>query len=322
MADFDYHGADYGMEGGSRLGGALRGFGIANWVGAVTSVGLTAGLVAWVVDLTFRDVSTVPVIAALEGPMRVAPADPGGAVAPFQGMALSDITSGGAASPAPETIVLAPPPVALDAPALSERIAAAEVVVEAEDAALAEVEIVEEVVDVATDADAEVPADGAIDFRSAIAAAIAEVQPGVASSPRPRPRPAALRSVAAATGIEAPAQRAGIVVASLGDPDRILTDAAMDAGYEVEPSALPAGTRAVQLGAFDSPASARGEWVRLEARFADYMAGKMRMLEPASVGGQDFWRLRAVGFAGVDDSRRFCAALAARGAECIPVTVR
>ena len=130
MADFDYFGADYGAEAPSRLADAIRGFGLMNWAGAVTSIGLSAGLATWAIDLTFRDVSTVPVIMALEGPMRVAPEDPGGTVAPHQGMALSDITGGGAATPAPEEIVLAPPPVALNAPALTERVAAVEEAIE------------------------------------------------------------------------------------------------------------------------------------------------------------------------------------------------
>ena len=125
MADLDYYGADYGLEEPSRFMEAARNFGLANWAGAITSLGLTAGLSVWAVDTTMRDVSGVPVIAALEGPMREAPRIPAARVAPFQGLALSDITSGGPAAPAPDQIVLAPPPVSLDAPALSERIAAA-----------------------------------------------------------------------------------------------------------------------------------------------------------------------------------------------------
>ncbi|MGB3408426.1 MAG: SPOR domain-containing protein, partial [Jannaschia sp.] len=117
MADMDYYGADYGIEAPSRLSEAVRGFGLMNWAGAATSLGLTAFVALWAVDLTFRDMSSVPVIAALEGPMRVEPENPGGLRAPFQGMALSDITSGGAAAPAPDEIVLAPAPVDLAASA-------------------------------------------------------------------------------------------------------------------------------------------------------------------------------------------------------------
>lgn len=364
MADFDYYGADYGLEDGPRFLGAFRAFGVANWMGAVTSVGLTAGLAVWAVDLTFRDVSTVPVILALEGPMRVEPTDPGGVVAPFQGMALSDITSGGAAAPAPDQIVLAPPPVAIEAPALAERVAAVasapapEASAATDDAPVtlladlgasgarpAPVEADE--VDLAmldaggTDAIELAPAEAGevllaaadstsgLDFRSAIAAAIAEAQPGaaapvapIATSLRPMRRPTVPSRLAASTPIEAPAFEGGVAVASAGMPDRSLTDAAMASSREVDPSTLVAGTRIVQLGAFDSAAVARAEWDRLEARFGDYMAGKRRLVEPAQAGGRDFWRLRAVGFADGDEARRFCAQLVAHDAACIPVTVR
>ena len=350
MADFDYYGADYGLEDEPRFVGALRGFGIANWVGALTSVGLTAGVAAWAVDLTFRDVSTVPVILALEGPMRVQPEEPGGVVAPFQGMALSDITSGGVAAPAPEQIVLAPAPAALDAPALAERLAAsAAAEPEAEPTLLADLAQAADPVPADADAidlamldagaaevDAPMPVEAEVaaadptaglDFRSAIAAAIAEAQPevvgpGIETSLRPMQRPSIARSLASSTPIEAPALLEGVAVASAGMPDLSLAEAAMASAREVDPASLAAGTRIVQLGAFDSAAVARSEWDRLEARFADYLAGKRRMIEPARAGGRDFWRLRAVGFADGDEARRFCAELVAHDAACIPVTVR
>ena len=71
MAAFNYD--DYGdaPEGGS-LATAL------NWAGAFLSVVLIAGLATWGWKLWVRDVSGVPVVRALEGPMRVTPDDPGG----------------------------------------------------------------------------------------------------------------------------------------------------------------------------------------------------------------------------------------------------
>lgn len=352
MADFDYHGADYGAEDPSRFLDAVRGFGLANWAGALTSLGLVAGLGVWAVDLTFRDVSTVPVIMALEGPMRIEPKDPGGAVAPYQGLALADITSGGSASASPDQIVLAPAPVILDAPAQADRIAAlaaaAEATVEIEAPALLsdpvlladDETLVGEEEDMLASAEAVIGGETSeaveaaeVDpFRAAIDAAIGDAVafgtspdvegPGIVESVRPRPRPANLRRLAATTPIEAPAFAGGIEVASAGEALRIVSDASPSTVREVDYASLAVGSRVVQLGAFDSAAAARVEWDRLDGRFGAYLAGKARLVEKASAGGREFWRLRAVGFADGADARRFCAELLANDAACIPVTVR
>ena len=344
MADLDYYGADYGVEEPSRLMEAVRNFGVANWAGALTSLSLTAGMAVWAIDLTMRDVSGVPVIRAMEGPMRVAPKDPGGSVAPFQGLALSDITSGGSAAPAPDQIVLAPPPVSLNAPALAERVAAAtpeaagveeEADARQANAAAVEVALSEALSDVVETTTAEeqdvriatlseVTAPAETDALPADTAALEEPEetalaasiPGIARSARPRQRPAGLRQVASVP-TDAPAQEAGVQVASL---DAVAPTAS--SAREVDPSSVAAGTRVVQLGAFDSEAVARSEWDRLEGRFSDYMAGKSRMIQKATSGGRDFWRLRVVGFDDGSDARRFCAELLAKDAACIPVTVR
>ncbi len=259
MADLDYYGADYGAEEPSRFLDAVRDFGFANWAGAITSVGLTAGLAVWAVDMTLRDVSGVPVIAALEGPMREAPANPGGTVAPFQGLALSDITSGGSAAPAPEQIVLAPPAVLLDAPALSERMAVAMQVEETEaEVAIVEAPVVAEVEvmsmqDAVRLALAEAVGDGSLPADGQPASALvdptampASTEPGLARSMRPRSRPQRLSRIAAMAPAtlptEAPTQQPGTQVASLGVISLPMRDA-VD---------LAPGTRVAQLGDFES----------------------------------------------------------------------
>jgi hypothetical protein len=84
-----------------------------NWAGALMSVGLVVGMSVWAVQLLMRDVSGVPVIEALEGPMREPPADPGGTQAPHQGLAVNRIAEGEEAQPVPDRLVLAPPPIEL-----------------------------------------------------------------------------------------------------------------------------------------------------------------------------------------------------------------
>ena len=91
---------------------------------------------------------------------------------------------------------------------------------------------------------------------------------------------------------------------------------------EIAHENIPAGTALVQLGAFDSEAIARTEWLRLKKKFPSFMAERARVIQRADRGGRVFYRLRANGFSDVNDARRFCALLVANNADCIPVTVR
>lgn len=127
--------------------------------------------------------------------------------------------------------------------------------------------------------------------------------PGVSVSPRPQPRPEgdlmAQAAVDAVTAALAPAP-----------------------AVDLAPADVPAGTRLVQLGAFDDIETARREWDRVVERFDALMAGKRRVVEEAVSGGRTFFRLRVEGFEDLTDSRRFCAALVAEGQNCIPATAR
>jgi hypothetical protein len=118
----------------------------------------------------------------------------------------------------------------------------------------------------------------------------------VSTSLRPKLRPAAFKAVAPAA-----------------------TEAAVLAALTSEAGSIPVGTRLVQLGAFDSAEVAGREWERLGTKFGEYMDGKERVIQRAESGGRVFYRLRAMGFADLSDSRRFCAALVAERADCIPV---
>ena len=60
----------------------------------------------------------------------------------------------------------------------------------------------------------------------------------------------------------------------------------------------------------------------MQHRFGDYLNGKDRIVQTAESGGRTFYRLRAHGFADLSDARRFCSALVAEGADCIPVVTR
>ena len=328
--------ADMHMTGpvrGAKTSGNLAS--TANWLGAAMSLALVVGVTVWGYKLIMRDVSGVPVVQAIEGPMRVAPENPGGQIARHEGLAVNSVAGTGVSAPPPDQIVLAPRPLDItdedvvvsgvtDAPLdLTEReevaLASLRQDATAEAPALALTDIADADDPIKALADqiaanaqpftevAPAPETGVFDRQTSQEVATARnvipaSVPGVARSLRPAPRPA------------------GLQLASLAAPTAATASAS--GAFERNPSDIPAGTRLVQFGAYDSPEIAREQWTKLQARFSEYLDEKERVIEEASSGGRVFYRLRAHGFGDLSDSRRFCAALVAEGADCIPVVSR
>lgn len=278
-----HHAAD-GRPGGGRLQAVSTG------IGALVSVGLVVGVLVWGYSLAVRDVTGVPVVQALEGPMRVAPEDPGGMRAAYQGLSVNAVAAEGLAADLPDRIRLAPPPVDLvdltdpgdpflDWQALPDGVPD---------------EVVTAMPAVFYEEDAVGPAGARI-----LPASV----PGVSRSPVPPVRPAGDLMAAAA---------AQAAVASL-TPDRSL---------DVDPATLTVGTRLVQLGTYPDDAAARADWERLATRYPALMDERGRVIQQAEAGGGVFYRLRAHGFADDAEARRFCAVLLEDQATCIPVLIR
>lgn len=335
MPPRDGYGAHPGDEG--EWPAPPHGAGVARMLhgaGALLSVALIAGLAVWGYQLAMRDVTGVPVVRALAGPMRVQPEDPGGVAAAHQGLAVNTIAAEGQAEgPAPQ-VALAPAPVVLeedDLPAHAVAEVSAVSMAEAGETALGEPpELAVEPVSLGEDEEGSLasalalanalsagamplsgdPADLALtpeaEVRMAVALVPASV-PGVARSPRPLARPDEIVARAVASPVE-------LAVASAA--------AAMPGVREVAATEIAAGTRLVQLGAFDSEDVARVEWDKVALRFPEMLEGKDRVIEKAQSGGKTFYRLRAMGFDDIADARGFCAALTAGQAACIPVVTR
>lgn len=310
-ADFDGFGGGYSTPGQGRAGNVQR---YVNVAGAVASLTLVLGLGFWGYKLAVRDVRGVPVIQALDGPMRIAPDNPGGDVADYQGLAVNEVAEAGSAAPPPERLILAPRPVDLamedvaglagmpvpDSIPVAAPIAdpdlslAAEPVAESANPTEIAVEAaLAEALGLEVFAAAEVPS---LDSLSPELAEEFAPEGAITRSVRPRSRP----------------DRAAAPVAAV----------AVAAANEMDPATLPAGTRLVQFGAFDTVDEARGEWVRLSGRFTDLMAGKSMVVQAAESSGRTFYRLRAHGFDDEADARRFCSAFIAENAACIPVAQR
>lgn len=324
MADVEFDNFDGGthMRGGhaARSGVAGKTSRFVVMTGAVTSVALVLGMAYWGYKLAVRNLTGIPVVQALDGPMRVAPDDPGGQIADHQGLSVNTIAADGGVSAPADKLVLAPAPIGLDdtdltgtAIALAGPISARSasnpgLVIAAipqdgqEDGSIPlQTVSLDTNTDMAALADAltegAVPLSGEIDTTLNIAPQPVFSLPkgALAQSPRPRARPAGQVVMAAASPVET---------------------------AEITGDNLASGTRLVQLGAFDSEDVARKEWERLSGKFADLLTDKTRIVQAAQSGGRTFYRLRAMGFADEAESRRFCSALVAERAACIPVAVR
>lgn len=301
--------ADVEFDGYGEMPVAQAGARYVHFAGALTSLALVLGLGFWGYQLAVRDMTGIPVVRALGGPMRFAPEEQGGTVAANQGLSVNSVAEAGAASPPADRLILAPAPVALSeedaagtlapqavtgagratgAPGLGlpvpvprHRAQAVEPVPAVEDAVMAAL----------TEALSD---DGAAALDGAPIAPLPEGV--VVRSPRPMPRPGGGR-------------RAPVMIA----------EAPVTAS---DGSDLVSGTRLVQLGAFDSAEAARADWDRLGGLFGDLMVGKEPVIQAAQSGGRSFYRLRARGFADEPAQRHFCSALLSEQAACIPVTVR
>lgn len=280
--------------------------GFAQWAGATVSLALVVMIGVWGYKQMVRDVSGVPVIRALEGEARVIPDDPGGQLAVHQGLAVNSVTADGSAAAPADSLVLAPREIALsdeDKP-MGELAPATLTAVDDTQASnpyaenLAQIEPVSARIDPDAeelDASEEDPVD------------VAALEKGAGfPSPIPKPRPLRMAFVNPTTSLDGVA---GDILAAVG------------AASEIDPADVPAGSAAVQLGAFAQQEAARLKWETLSDQFGEFMAGKQRMIVEASAGGKPFYRLRAVGFEGTEDSNRFCAALEALNASCVPVIV-
>ncbi|WP_299199922.1 SPOR domain-containing protein [uncultured Tateyamaria sp.] len=299
---------------------------LTNFAGAAVSLALIAGVSVWGYKLVMRDVSGIPVVRAAEGEMRVRPENPGGQLARNTGLAVNEVAAAGEASGPVDQVTLAPRPVDLteeDQPIPAQTVAPVQQPEPLNVAASLEAAQV----DVATALDGGDIDDLVRQLTSGaetIEANPAEVEPVLASvttadlPETPTPVPAVVKG----PGPKA-SKRPQLRPASA--PQTVVpatTVRAEPQTSDLEAASIPSGTRLVQLGAFDSPEVARSEWDKMQGRFGDLLRGKDRIVQQAQSGGRTFYRLRAHGFADLSDARRFCSALVAEGADCIPVVTR
>ena len=323
--------AGFGADAPEALPAGALVAGLFNTGAVLVSAALIAGLVVWGYRLAVRDVVGVPVLRALDGPARVAPADPGGELARHIGLSVTAVAAAGTAPAMPDQVVLAPRPLELDPtdapmaalaplPAVAPT-PATDAITAPATAAVAPMPQAE----LASAPELTRPAAPVVarTEQDALILALAEAMAyDAALTPVARAEPLPSQTAIAATA------RADLVPASVPGvvrsprpavrPARVL---ATTPALDLSPDDLVVGTRLVQLGAFPTPEAAKSEWNQIAARFEALMAGKQRVIQEAASGGRVFYRLRVAGFADADETRQFCAALTAEQANCVPAQV-
>lgn len=302
MADYDFD----QFEGYDQPQGPGLGFGFAekaqawmNIAGAVSSVALILGLGIWGYQLAVRDVTGVPVMRAMAGSMRIAPADPGGQQALNQGLTVNAVAAMGSALPAADRITLAPAPAGLapeDAPPLVEETLAevppALMLADPEGAPATETAMIEAAVATATE-----------DWMRPDATVLSN--PNVIRvSLRPSARPSALSG--------------GMQLRAVQTVAGQTTSPATEV-QTIDAATIPSGTPLVQFGVFETPEAARERYGILLASFPEIMTDLTPMIEAAQSGGRNFYRLRAEGYADLNAAREFCRGLPSNVTDCIPV---
>ena len=300
---------------------------LTNLTGAAVSLALVIGVGVWGYKLLVRDVSGIPVVRAAAGEMRIRPENPGGQLAQHQGLSVNTVTAIGSSEARADELRLAPQPTGLedeDQPVSQAQSRYGEPSEENSlppDVQQALVEGVE-----APDAQAIAAAlqNGSVD--DLVAQLTAGVTPLDDLAGESVPVLASVRSGNVPALLSGDGMRVSLrpalrpVRSGVSPSTPPVTRAPSNA--ELEAGTLPAGTRLVQLGAFDTPEIARAQWNQLNTRFAPFMEGKNRIVMEAKSGGRTFYRLRAEGFDDIGDARRFCSALVAESVDCIPVVTR
>ncbi|WP_081995162.1 SPOR domain-containing protein [Paracoccus sp. PAMC 22219] len=326
---------------------------VTHYMGAVASVALMVGLMAWGWQLVSRDVSGVPVIRAVQGEARTTAEEPGGQLTNHTGLAVNSVAGGQVLSPT-DQVAIAPAPVDLSAddvamgelgatahepsnpsetpltfagePIVPLSDSEARALADAKAAAAAERALADQAVNQAAIIDApatEGPVTEVVTDENGLpaqSAAIAEALAQAQAEANPgvvvasvRPTPRPRVTRVAAAPAAAAAQTA-VAEAPAPAPDR--------------PEAAPAPTPApvasnsasgpvVQVGAFDSDSIANGEWQRLAGRNGGLFSGKSPVIQEHQSNGRTFWRLRVAGFDSLSEARQFCSALQSSGTDCL-----
>ena len=284
---------------------------IVYWTGAALSLSLVVGAISWSYKLIVRDINQIPIVRAQEGPLRVAPTDPGGLTAANQGLSVTQL----AVNEQPllsDEIYLAPAAEILNNENLETKIEEKNKpsnndkkleIKEVNAENNMNLKAWSDQVEINTGSENEVILSEAIfsqkklDIQNAVSMAL---------------------SITDNTNVFPVSLRPKIRPISFHKNSYKTLDQAVSSG---QISQLTIGSAVVQLGAFDNKGLAESEWKRLENLLGSILITKQMIIQKAASGGKVFYRLRASGFDDIADARQFCTAINDKVA-CIPVVTR
>ncbi|MFT4792615.1 MAG: cell division protein FtsN [Paracoccaceae bacterium] len=295
---------------------------LSSALGALTALVVGGAVLWWGWGLTTRNIDDIPVVRALDGPMKRRPADPGGLTLDTTDLSINSMLTGTdagevALAPAAE----GPMPEDLPATRLATTGAGARPLGPFETPAvpgIADRLKAQATARAVAEREADRQAAAQIDALAAIAVADAPV--GV-----PEPLSPADPVDPPDAGTAAP--RAAPMSPARPDPAvRVATAAAAAAATELAATAAPKtlslGDPAVQLGAYNSVDVAESQWARQLRRNEDLMRGHVHAVTTVKSGGRTLYRLRVGPLESLDAARNLCEALKARGDACNPVKVK
>lgn len=112
-----------------------------------------------------------------------------------------------------------------------------------------------------------------------------------------------------------------------GQYDSLITRMRMDNRYsnrlgkQITSQELKPGSVLAQVGAFGTEEEAVNEWRRLELTFKRVLQSRDWVIQQASTGNGDLYRLRIAGFFNWEEATDFCDRLAVRVSDCSPVMI-
>jgi hypothetical protein len=149
----------------------------------------------------------------------------------------------------------------------------------------------------------------------------AEEKAAAVAAPAPAKPPPALLSAAEPSRPAATAETKS-VASPTSRPEPVASAKPVPVPAPPQPAAarqaapVAAGGTVVQLAAVSSEEAAKAEWLRLEHRYGDLLAGHTPLFSRTEHAGKTFWRVRARGFADTAQAMQFCERVKAKGGGC------